>query len=119
MKSFKMFLLSLSAAALLLASIPAPVADAAGSEKSKIVVKNVKDVDKKLVSKAKKALKPYITGDIEFETVEYNWVIGGKKHLPSVQKHSERKSILTEQIKRYGQPLLRSSKRREKSPISI
>ncbi|MFL1675677.1 hypothetical protein [Paenibacillus dendritiformis] len=79
MKSFKMFLLSLSAAALLLASIPAPVADAAGSEKSKIVVKNVKDVDKKLVSKAKKALKPYITGDIEFETVEYNWVSGGKK----------------------------------------
>lgn len=119
MKSFKMFLLSLSAAALLLASIPAPVADAAGSEKSKIVVKNVKDVDKKLLSKAKKALKPYITGDIEFETVEYNWVIGGKK-APTIRTKAFRtEKYSDEQIKRYGQPLLRSSKRREKLPISI
>ncbi|WCF09365.1 hypothetical protein NDS46_05560 [Paenibacillus thiaminolyticus] len=79
MKSFKMFLLSLSAAALLLGSIPAPAAYAAGSGESKIVVKNVKDVDKKLVNKAKEALKPYITGDIEFETASYNTVVGGKK----------------------------------------
>lgn len=84
MKSFKMFLLSLSAAALLLASIPAPATYATGSEKSKVavkkmVVKNVKDVDKKLVSKAKEAVKPFITGDIEFETVEYNAVVDGKK----------------------------------------
>lgn len=57
--------LSVTAAALLMVSIPAPTSDAAAAANSKQqgepgFMKTVKDLDKELVEKAQEALKPFV-----------------------------------------------------------
>ncbi|MBG9734869.1 hypothetical protein [Paenibacillus alvei] len=84
MKRWNVFLLSVTAAALFMASIPAPTSAAAAAANSKQqgepgFTQTVKDLDKELVEKAKEALKPFVNGEIDFEGVRYSYKIDGKK----------------------------------------
>lgn len=84
MKRWNVFLLSVTAATLFMASIPAPTSAAAAAANSKQqgepgFTQTVKDLDKELVEKAKEALKPFVNGEIDFEGVRYSYKIDGKK----------------------------------------
>jgi len=84
MKRWNVVLLSVTAAALLIASIPAPTSAVAAAANSKQqgepgFTKTVKDLDKELVEKAQEALKSFVNEEIDFEGVRYSYKIDGKK----------------------------------------